>query len=278
MAQLQVQPSINDLRSQSLLTLIERLDALDLTEILIYRIDSLPDSALILLAWQFDMLAPQWQLGAQLSESIDNLTSIDSLTDIDTLTSTGGIAGPSDFDSWRILLKAAIPLHRSRGTPYAIKTALASLGWSSVTLQEGQASWGGTTYPPNQGWALFRVFIDLAAGQAVTTDQVARVIAAVNFFKPVRSLLDSVWFVAAPIIDAAPAPVDFVRTIFLQSDQAPPPSDLVGAPAWPIADPKIIAPLYNAHFRHIGITYGANEPAVADTGVTLNGAAISARG
>src|SRR5579863_453650 len=190
MAQLTVQPSIADVRSQALLGLVERLGAIDLSGILVYRLDSVPDSALILLAWQFDMLAPQWQLGAQLSESIDTLTNIDALTDIDTLTSTGGIAGASDFDSWRSLLKVAIPLHRTRGTPHAIKTALASLGWSSVTLEEGQSSWGGTSYPASEGWAVFRVLINLAPGQTVTTDEIARAIAAVNFFKPVRALLD----------------------------------------------------------------------------------------
>ncbi|MBE3605221.1 phage tail protein, partial [bacterium] len=59
MAHLQVQPSINDARSAALLDLIERLGALDLTPLLVYRIDSAPDSVLLALAWQFDMLGPQ---------------------------------------------------------------------------------------------------------------------------------------------------------------------------------------------------------------------------
>jgi P2-related tail formation protein len=278
MAQLAIQPSIKDLRSQSLLELIERLGSLDLTPILVYRLDSVPQSALVLLAWQFDMLAPQWQLGANLGESIDTLTNVDILIDVDTLSSIGSIAGPSDFDSWRILLKSAIPLHRTRGTPYAIKTALASLGWANVSLQEGQSSWGGTSYPASQGWAVFRVQINLAAGQAVAAIDLTRAIAAVNFFKPVRSLLDSISFVASPIIDAAPAPTDFVRSIFLQRDSAPTPNDLINAPGWPVADAKTIAPLYNAHFNHGGVTYGKNEPVVADSGVIVNGTAISARG
>jgi hypothetical protein len=73
MAQLTIQPSINDERGRALLELIERMDALDLVPILVYRLDSVPDSALRLLAWQFDLVAPQWQLGAQVSESIDAL-------------------------------------------------------------------------------------------------------------------------------------------------------------------------------------------------------------
>src|SRR5580704_15940848 len=132
MAQLQLPPSINDLRSQSLLATIERLDALDLTQLLVYRLASAPDSALIFLAWQFDMPDPQWQLAATTSGE-----SIDTLTDIDTLLSSSGSAGPTDFDSWRALLAAAIPLHRVHGTPYSIRQALGSLGWPNVTFLEG---------------------------------------------------------------------------------------------------------------------------------------------
>jgi P2-related tail formation protein len=272
MAELSIQPSINDLRSQSLLVLIERLGALDLTQILVYQLDLVPDSALMLLAWQFDILAPQWQLGA------DPVESIDALTNIDTLSSARSSAGVSDFDSWRTLLKAAIPLHRTRGTPYAIKTALASLGWNSVALLEGQASWGGTAWPASQGWAVFRVLINLAGGQVVTGRDVARMVAAVNFFKPVRALLDSLWFTAAPIGDAAPTPTDFLLSIFVQNDAVAPPLDIIGAPAWPVSDTKTIAPLYNCHFYHAGVTYGADEPVVADSGLTVNGTAISASG
>jgi len=36
--------------------------------------------------------------------------------------------------------------------------------------------------------------------------------------------------------------------------------------------------LYNRHYYHIGITYGAHEPAVADSGVVANGVPISANG
>lgn len=277
MAQLTIQPSINDLRSQSLLELIERLGQLDLTPILVYRLDSVPDSALLLLAWQFDMLAPEWQVGASDSESIDALTNIDALTDIDTLTSAQDPAATSsDASSWRSLLKAAIPLHQTRGTPYAIKTALAALGWSNVTLLEGQSSWNGTAWPANQGWAVFRAVINLAPGQVVGSGEALRAIGAINFFKPTRSQLDSLWFGAAPIADSAPAPDDFVRTIFLQNDAAPAPADAVNAPAWPLADTRRLTPVYDAHFHHIGVTYGANEPAVADSGVVVNGNPIAA--
>jgi P2-related tail formation protein len=277
MAQLTIQPSINDDRSRALLDLIERLDALDLVPILVYRLDSVPDSALLFLAWQFDLVAPQWQLGAQVAESIDALSAIDPLSDIDTLSSPGNQSGPSDFESLRALLKVAIPLHRTRGTAYAIKAALKPLGWPSVTLLEGQAAWGGTSYPPNEGWAVFRAQLDLSAGQAVAVIDTARAIAAINFFKPVRAWLDSIWFVGVPVADSAPAPQDMVVSIFSRTDLAPVSSDVITAPGWPEVDIKMIAPQYNGHFFHAGVTYGASEPAVADSGVIVNGAAISAR-
>ena len=62
MPELSAAPSINDTRTQALLELISRLAALDLTTLLVYRIDSVVDGALPFLAWQFDVLSPLWQL------------------------------------------------------------------------------------------------------------------------------------------------------------------------------------------------------------------------
>jgi hypothetical protein len=264
MAELSIQPSINDARSNALLELLERLGNLDLGPILIYRLDSVPDSALAFLAWQFDMLDPEWRLAANVQESFDALTTIDGLTNIDTLTSTGSAAGPSDFDSLRSLLKVAIPLHRIRGTPYSIMAALQSLGWASVTFQEGQATWGGTSWPASQGWAVFRVYVQLKKGQSAGPGDAQRTIAPINFFKPVRAWLDSLWFEAAPLTDYLAPPADALVSIFSQHDLVPLASDTLHAPAWPVIDVKVLVPHYDRHFTHSGITYGAKEPAVAD--------------
>jgi Phage tail protein (Tail_P2_I) len=259
-----------------LLSLIERMDALDLSSVLVYRLDSVPDTALLYLAWQFDLLAPQWQLGAQVTESFDALRNIDAITNIDTLTSTGGLAGSSDFDSLRALLKVAIPLHRTRGTPYAIKTALRSLGWSKVKLIEGQVMWGGTSYSEGEGWAVFRAQINLDTGQVVARIDAARATAAINFFKPVRAWLDSLCFVGAPLEESLKIPIDRLVSIFSRIDQAPTPTDLIQAPAWAVVDNKTVAPLYDSHYFNAGITYGIGEPSVADSGVTINGVSIAA--
>lgn len=132
MPALQPQPSIDDTRTRAHLAIGDRLRTLDLTPLLVYRIDSVVDSALAPLAWQFDVANVLFQLLAP-------------------------------GDSPRALLKAAIPLHATLGTPAAIKTALESLGWPNVTIQEGQASWGGTSYPISQGWAVSRLLVPMVA-------------------------------------------------------------------------------------------------------------------
>jgi P2-related tail formation protein len=283
MPELTPAPSINDTRTQALLVLIDRLAAIDLTTLLVYRIDSVVAGALPFLAWQFDVLSPLWQLIAPIALGVDALTSIDLLTDIDNLIETGGIVSELILteESQRALLKNAIALHRFRGTPWAIKHALASLGWAQVSLLEGQLSWGGTAYPSNQGWAAFRVMIDLGAGQGVSSGDASTAAAAANFFKPARSWLDSVWFSPPAIFDAGPDPTDkFTLTgiVKYQLDAAPVPND--NALAFAIAAARLtdaygpIAPEYNGHYRHSGMTYGANEPEVADPALIVNGAAV----
>jgi P2-related tail formation protein len=283
MAQLAIQPSINDLRSQAMLELVERLGVLDLTPLLVYRIASVPESALPFLAWQFDILAPFWQLlgpPASLFDSIDAVTDIDTLTSIDFLAGpgTGGPTTPTDLQ--RALLENAIALHRVRGTPAAIKRALAQLGWTSLSLLEGQQSWGGTAYPSSQGWAVFRVLINLAPSQPLDAEDVALVVAVVEFFKPARAWLDSVWFVLPALFDDAPVPVarlDIGGIAQIEIDSVPSATDMLALHLIP--SPLVdqygpISPLYNRHFRHSGITYGVGEPTVADAALLIDGGAV----
>jgi P2-related tail formation protein len=283
MPELSAAPSIDDTRTQALLVLIARLAALDLTTLLIYRIDSVVEAALPFLAWQFDILSPLWQLIAPVSQGVDSLTDIDLLIDVDNLIEGGGAVMDQMLTeaAQRELVKNAIPLHRFRGTPWSIKQALASLGFMQVTLLEGQSAWGGSSYPSNQGWAVFRVLIDLVDGQSVSIDAASTASTAVTFFKPARSWLDSIWFVVPAISDAGPVPSDRLTLsgiVQYQVDAAPAPND--AALTFAIATASStdaygpIAPAYNAHYRHSGITYGANQPAVADSALIVNGAAV----
>jgi P2-related tail formation protein len=283
MPELSAAPSINDTRTQALLVLISRLAALDLTTLLVYRIDSVVDEALPFLAWQFDILSPLWQLIAPVALGVDALTNIDLLIDVDNLIESGGLITELALTeaAQRELLKSAIALHRFRGTPWAVKQALASLGWPKVSLLEGQSSWGGVAYPPNQGWAVFRVMIDLAAGQGVSIGAASTAVAAVNFFKPARAWLDSLWFAVPAITDTSPVPSDKLTLggiVKYQLDAVSAPND--NALRFAIAMASLIdahgpiVPAYDGHYRHSGITYGANEPEVADSALMVNGAAV----
>ena len=54
------------------------------------------------------------------------------------------------------IVQNALPLYRSMGTPSSIIDALSLCG-IAATILEGQNSWGGSTYPSDQGWAAFRI-------------------------------------------------------------------------------------------------------------------------
>src|SRR5260370_7591381 len=129
MPELSAAPSINDTRTQALLGLISRLSALDLSTILVYRIDSVVDEALPFLAWQFDVLSPLWQLIAPVALGVDALTNIDLLIDVDNLSESGGLLTELALSeaAQRELLKMPIPLHRFPAPPRPIPHALASL-------------------------------------------------------------------------------------------------------------------------------------------------------
>ena len=117
---------IDDLRTQAHMQISARMGSLDLTPLLVRTLGSnLPTSILPYLIWELDMMipsVPMQQLGATALDVIQN----------------------------------ALPLHRISGTPGAIVQALALCG-ITATILEGQSSWGGTSYPVSQGWAVFRI-------------------------------------------------------------------------------------------------------------------------
>jgi hypothetical protein len=288
MADLQLQPSIStDLRCQAHLGLIDRLKQLDLSPILVYRMASLVDSAVLAMAWQWDVLNPLLVPALQvLAEenyaSWDAIQNIDALNQIDqllfeVLTDTTP-TGEALFDQYRALILLSTSLHSEMGTVGAIKNGFAGLGFPQAVLQEGQNSWGGTQYPSNQGWAVFRVLIDLST-VPVGTDLSKlsnQMTAMCNFWKPARCILDSVQFQWHLLDTLIPAPSDVTRNIFTQHDfLSPLPSDFISAPFFPISDSKVIVPFWNARYYHTGITYGQNEPQVADSALVVNGHAIA---
>jgi len=266
------------------MVLVERLGEIDLTPLLVYRIDSVPAAALPFLAWQFDILSPLWQTVAPIISSVDAITDVDALIDIDTLTEAFSLTGSQQSETiaaQRTLIKTAIQLHRFRGTPWSVKTALAMLGWNNVSILEGQASWGATTYLANEGWAVFRVMIQIQAGESVDPEAPALAVATIDFFKPARSLLDALFFVLPVTSDVGPIPADSLTlggVISYQLDTAPEPADGVLAVAIVLPSAQDVygpaTPQYSAHYRHSGITYGSNEPAVADSALIVDGVAV----
>ncbi len=124
--------SINDLRTQAHMQLSARLESIDLTPLLIRTLGSnLPASILPYLIWELDMMVPSVPMQAL------------------------GVTSQS-------IIQNALPLHKIMGTPGSIVQALALCGFDA-TLFEGQASWGGSSYPSNQGWAVFRVGVSGSA-------------------------------------------------------------------------------------------------------------------
>lgn len=288
MADLPLQPSIaTDLRSQALLALINRLKALDLSPILVYRIGSLVDSAVLAMAWQWDVLNPL--LLPELTEIIDltyagwdQIQGLDILQNIDILlygTEIESINLPlaTVYAQYRALILLSTSLHSIMGTVGALKNALAGLGFPNAVLQEGQNSWEGTQYPSNQGWAVFRVLIDLLTVPINTdfTSLAAQMTAICNFWKPARCILDSVQFQWHLLDTLIPPVSDILQNIFTQTDLlSPQPRDFIVGLFAPNSETKTIIPFWNNRYYHAEITYGQNEPAVADSGVVVNGVPI----
>ncbi len=149
-----------------------RLEAIDLTPLLMYLIDVCPVEALPILAKQFDMLG-----------------------------FNGWILCDTE-DQRRGLLKRAIELKKVCGTPYAVKEALKSVGYYDVSIQEGVSgalydgtyTYDGTITHGGGNWASFRVsLLDLGESHGFSVEDLATIIAVVNKYKSARcKLLDIV--------------------------------------------------------------------------------------
>lgn len=100
---------------------IDWYNAVDLTGLLIYAIDTVPEVFLPFLAEQFDVLGNKgWELANTVAQQ-------------------------------RALLKKAVELHRYKGTAWSIKEALKSIGFGNAVLTERV----------DDHWAKFRLTIDL---------------------------------------------------------------------------------------------------------------------
>lgn len=291
MANLQLAPSVRDLRGEAIEAIANRTARIDLTPLFVYRIDSVPASALLFLGWQFDLLSPLWQLVAPADPDL-------SVEDAATAAK-------------RALLKSGIALHSKNGVVATLKRALASLGWPNAIVLEGQDSWGGDAYPSDQGWAVFRIKLNMwtlggpgdfdaasAGGDddfdelsgiggdfdeiseaaspipiSITAAQVAQIVAAAEFFKAARDVFDAVVMVFAGVTDIlSPAPSDGIGAVDILS---PAPTDF-----FTVTFPIVIIDIYalpathDRRFTHAGITYANGLVGPSDGACTFNGVPV----
>ncbi|HCD3155719.1 TPA: phage tail protein I, partial [Escherichia coli] len=145
---LQLPPPLEgDISLRTLGRLAGRLDNIDLSVLMVFLVDIVDSSALPWLGEQFSLSGDGWELAE------------------------------SD-DVRRMLIKAAIELHRYKGTPWSIREVIRRFGFGEVDLIEGT---GRLSYDGNRSynglfvhgdaaaWAVYRVILK----QPITNDQAA---------------------------------------------------------------------------------------------------------
>lgn len=149
----------------------ERFENLDLSIILMYVVDTAPEPALFYLAEQFDVLGNKgWNLSPTTEER-------------------------------RALVKRAIELHQYKGTPWAIKEALKSVGFDDASIIEGvgidydgQYDYDGVIFYSGGNWATFRVIIEIPDGFVIDAGNIELARALILEYKNARSHLIDISF------------------------------------------------------------------------------------
>lgn len=152
----------------------DRFESFDFSPILMYIIDTAPESALIHLAGQFDVLGLKgWNLAVTI-------------------------------DDKRNLIKRAIELHRFKGTIWAVKEGIKSVGFDDAEIIEHvgfdfDGTWdfdGSFTYAGGN-WATFRVKITLPNDRSMTAPELVQVRQMIEEYKNVRSHLVDVTLIVS---------------------------------------------------------------------------------
>jgi P2-related tail formation protein len=121
----------------------------------------------------------------------------------------------------RNLIKKAIEIHRYKGTPYAVKEAIKSVGYNDVKLIErlpevkydGQYNYSGSEdYAGGVRWALFRAIIDIGENKPISQAETQRLIALINEYKNVRSHLKDISYTAS-VEDVFSDLIDAIQTV-----------------------------------------------------------------
>ncbi|BBU85113.1 tail fiber protein [Escherichia coli] len=172
---LQLPPPLEgDISLRTLGRLAGRLDNIDLSVLMVFLVDIVDSSALPWLGEQFSLSGDgEWELAE------------------------------SD-DVRRMLIKAAIELHRYKGTPWSIREVIRRFGFGEVDLIEGT---GRLSYDGNRSynglfvhgdaaaWAVYRVILK----QPITNDQAAMLRQTLAAFAPARCHLASLEYQSVAI-------------------------------------------------------------------------------
>ncbi|HAL3867743.1 phage tail protein I [Escherichia coli] len=171
---LQLPPPLEgDISLRTLGRLAGRLDNIDLSVLMVFLVDIVDSSALPWLGEQFSLSGDSWELAE------------------------------SD-DVRRMLIKAAIELHRYKGTPWSIREVIRRFGFGEVDLIEGT---GRLSYDGNRSynglfvhgdaaaWAVYRVILK----QPITNDQAAMLRQTLAAFAPARCHLASLEYQSVAI-------------------------------------------------------------------------------
>lgn len=171
---LQLPPPLEgDISLRTLGRLAGRLDNIDLSVLMVFLVDIVDSSALPWLGEQFSLSGDGW-----------------------------GLAESDDVR--RMLIKAAIELHRYKGTPWSIREVIRRFGFGEVDLIEGT---GRLSYDGNRSynglfvhgdaaaWAVYRVILK----QPITNDQAAMLRQTLAAFAPARCHLASLEYQSVAI-------------------------------------------------------------------------------
>lgn len=158
-------PLRQDDRSVAYDATVARLQSLDLAVLAIYDIDNVAEGALTALAEQLNVQGLR------------------------------GWALTTTEEQRRELLKEAVALHQTAGTPYAVKRAMALVGYPNASIAENPGNFydGDWTYNGNRqydGAELGAFIVTLDATQsAVSSELITLIVALINEWKNARSYL-----------------------------------------------------------------------------------------
>jgi hypothetical protein len=154
----------------------QRFQAIDKSVVLMYFIDSAPTLALEALAAQFDVLG--WK---------------------------GWLFADTD-DKKRDLLKKAISLHRKKGTPWAIRESLISVGFLGADIIQavgriynGAINFDGAENYAGGFWANFIVRVHIPFAYTPTSSDITTATRIINEYKNERSFLTALEWVEDPV-------------------------------------------------------------------------------